>query len=207
MNKFSFIFLSLLAFTALPSFAKKLDGYIVTLAGDTAQCKIVQDIFVIQGIDISRFQHQIVTINSENKRKVYKPEELREFGIYTEDDTLRFRPVKMNVLFSKKKMSVFMKVADEGKVELFLYVEVSPYTGPGIRIGGNSRYSRYMIRKKGSEEVQWLEKIKGDEGKTSYKNFFKEYFLEDFEFFESLPENADERETIQRIRDYNKLSS
>ncbi|MDP3461540.1 MAG: hypothetical protein Q8S18_01995 [Bacteroidales bacterium] len=185
--------------------AKKLTGYVLTNQNDTIKCYIIQDIFVLSGIDISRFQNGIVTKDYNNKKMTYLPKDIKGFGIIANTDTIKFEPVLINSfeMFSGfKDRWFFMNLIDDGPIKLYYFIDIMTEVGSGYT--ANRRVQRYAIKTVSNEVAKWIDKTEGSDKSFNYRNLFIELLGNDnLENFKKLNNDSSIGEVLDEIYNYN----
>ncbi|GAB3513097.1 hypothetical protein [Emticicia fontis] len=185
----------------LNTYARKLEGYIVTKESDTLKCEIVQNFAVLTGVDIASFQYGIRVVLENGKKRNFMPEDIKAFGIYLKDDILHFVSVKVvstNLFGGADKKHVFMHIIQRGYIKVYYFIDLM--SGPN----GNVRTPVYAAQLGYDDYAQWLEVRRNELGKYDFKAFFKGFIPEYYAFFDSLSDKAKLDEVLDKISKFNR---
>lgn len=185
----------------LNSYARKIEGYIVTKNSDTLKCEIVQNFAVISGVDIASFQYGIRVVLEDGKKRNFMPEDIKAFGIYIKNDTLHFVSVKIqtsNFLGGADEKHVFMNIIQRGHIKVYYFIDLM--SGPN----GAVRTPVYAVQLGYNDYAHWLEAKKSETGRYDFKAFFKGFIPEYYAFFDSLSDKAKLDEALDKIRKFNR---
>jgi len=196
-----YLLFSFILSISLQTYARRIDGYVVTQNSDTLKCEIVQNFAVISGIDVASFQYGIRVVLDDGKKKNYMPEDIKAFGIFTKTDTMHFVSVKVvsNSMFrGEEARQYFMRIIQRGHIKVYYFIDL--VAGPG----GTVRTPVYAVQLHYSAPAYWLEVRKNEFGKYDFKAFFKVFIPEYYAFFDTLSDKARIEEALDRIRKFNK---
>ncbi|WP_116980597.1 hypothetical protein [Emticicia sp. C21] len=185
----------------LNTYARKIEGYIVTKDADTVKCEVVQNFAVISGIDIASFQYGIRVVLEDGKKRNFMPEDIKAFGIYIKKDTLHFVSVRVEspgLFGGRDQRQVFMHIIQRGHIKVYYFIDLM--NGPN----GAIRTPVYAVQLSYNENAHWLEAKKNDSGRYDFKAFFKSFIPEYSTFFDSMSDKARLDEVLDKIRKFNR---
>lgn len=185
----------------LNTYARKIEGYVVTKDLDTLKCEVVQNFAVISGVDIASFQYGIRVVLEDGKKRNFMSEDIKAFGIYIKNDTLHFVSVKIQspgIFGSTGERQVFMHIIQRGHIKVYYFIDLM--SGPN----GTVRTPVYAVQLGYNEYAHWLEAKKNEFGKYDFKAFFKGFIPEYYAFFDSLSDKAKLDEALDKIRKFNR---
>ncbi len=186
---------------SLSSYARRIEGYIVTKNDDTLKCEIVQNFAVISGIDLASFQYGIRVVLEDGKKRNFMPEDIKAFGMYIKKDTLHFVSVKVvspGLFGGTDKRQVFMNIIQRGHIKVYYFIDL--ISGPN----GAIRTPVYAAQLSYDDNAHWLEARKNESGRYDFKAFFKSFIPEYYAFFDSLSDKAKLDEVLDKIRKFNR---
>lgn len=185
----------------LNTYARKIEGYIVTKNTDTVKCEIVQNFAVISGIDLASFQYGIRVVLEDGKKRNFMPEDIRAFGMYIKKDTLHFVSVKVvapGLFGGTDQRQVFMNIIQRGHIKVYYFIDLM--SGPN----GTIRTPVYAAQLGYNDNAYWLEAKKNESGRYDFKAFFKSFIPEYYAFFDSMSDKAKLDEVLDKIRKFNR---
>lgn len=195
------ILLFFLLIISLNTYARKIEGYIVTKNADTLKCEIIQNFAVISGIDLASFQYGIRVVLEDGKKCNFMPGDIMAFGMYIKKDTLHFVSVKVvspGLFGGTDQRQVFMNIIQRGHIKVYYFIDLM--NGPN----GTIRTPVYAAQLGYTDNAQWLEARKNETGRYDFKAFFKSFIPEYYAFFDSMSDKAKLDEALDRIRKFNR---
>lgn len=158
-------------------------GYYISGNGDTIQCKIVLNCGTFsKDTDLQALHSELLIIDSLNKKKVLKPQEIKGFYVSLKDTSYFFASFKNNFDISSKRF-IFLKQMTKAYLSWFqIHSEGSgtSISGTGVAgggFGGGSYYSPPcmvdILMKEGEEAKDFSNN--GSLGNNYYKDL-SEYF-------------------------------